>query len=188
MSTELFDLFGETGYCTICQDDLAEGERVRAVTECQHLFHAKCLDAWLVQKAECPLCRVVVSVETAVPAVPATVQTTRAEEIAAQIQRYSLTYALMDGILRKFPSAAAYREMRHQVRTLVWNLVLSGTRPLPTDYSYRAQVEAKKRECTVWLATQMQSSSHRIRSLPQVIAWRLRLAGRPMLAIVWQAP
>lgn len=59
-ATELFDLFGETGYCTICQDDLAEGERVRTIRACQHLFHAACLDPWLISKGDCPLCRVAV--------------------------------------------------------------------------------------------------------------------------------
>jgi hypothetical protein len=188
MSTELFDLFGETGYCTICQDNLAEGERVRAVSVCQHLFHAKCLDAWFAQKGECPLCRIAVEVEIQVPVPVPPIQATRAEEIAAQIQRYSLTYALMDGILRKFPTAGEYRAAKQHIRTMVANLVLSNTRPFPTDYSFRAQVEKKKHECTVWLATQMLRSSHQIRSLPQVIAWRLRLAGRPALAPIWQAP
>lgn len=56
-ATELFDLFGETGFCTICQDDLAEGERVRAIRACQHLFHSRCLDPWLISKGDCPLCR-----------------------------------------------------------------------------------------------------------------------------------
>jgi hypothetical protein len=55
--TELFDLFGESGYCSICQDDLKEGERVRTVAACQHLFHATCLDEWLRRKPECPMCR-----------------------------------------------------------------------------------------------------------------------------------
>lgn len=55
--TELFDLFGEEGTCTICQDDLREGERVRAVRACQHTFHATCLDPWLLSKGTCPMCR-----------------------------------------------------------------------------------------------------------------------------------
>jgi len=68
-ATELFDLFGETGYCTICQDDLAEGERVRAIRACQHLFHSACLDPWLVSKGDCPLCRVRVRPAAASPEV-----------------------------------------------------------------------------------------------------------------------
>lgn len=55
--TELFDLFGESGYCTICQDELKDGDRVRTIRSCQHLFHAACLDPWLISKRNCPLCR-----------------------------------------------------------------------------------------------------------------------------------
>ncbi len=56
--TELFDLFGETGFCTVCQANLEEGERIRAIEKCQHLFHADCLDPWLRTQNTCPLCRV----------------------------------------------------------------------------------------------------------------------------------
>jgi len=55
--TELFDLFGETGTCCICFEDLQDGERVRAIRKCQHLFHTACIDPWLLRKAECPMCR-----------------------------------------------------------------------------------------------------------------------------------
>lgn len=188
MATELFDLFGESGYCTICQEDLKEGDRTRAVVACQHLFHAKCLDPWLLQKPECPLCRTAITVEIPAHSPPEPVQGQRAELLAAQIQRYSLTYTIMDGILRKFPSAALYKASKQQVRTILATFVVSRTRPFPTDYSYRVQVEKKKEECGRWLALQMQRSSHRIRSLPQVIAWRLRLSGMPALVAIWQAP
>lgn len=57
-TTELYDLFGETGTCTICQEDLAEGERVRTIQTCQHTFHSLCVDPWLTQKGTCPLCRI----------------------------------------------------------------------------------------------------------------------------------
>lgn len=55
--TELFDLFGETGTCVICQEDLQEGERVRVIQKCQHMFHRHCIDEWFERKEECPMCR-----------------------------------------------------------------------------------------------------------------------------------
>lgn len=58
--TELFDLFGETGYCSICQENLSEGERVRAIQRCQHTFHSACVDPWLETHGDCPLCRAAV--------------------------------------------------------------------------------------------------------------------------------
>lgn len=88
--TELYDLFGETGTCTICQDDLKEGERVCCIKACQHLFHNHCVAPWLKTKGTCPLCRQ--KVETT--AAPRT-----SEEVEASIRRTQQTlyelYALI---------------------------------------------------------------------------------------------
>ena len=43
--------------CTICLDSLVEGDEVRRL-KCGHVFHAECIDSWLVKVAACPLCRV----------------------------------------------------------------------------------------------------------------------------------
>lgn len=56
--TELFELFGEEGFCTICQADLQEKELVRSISKCNHLFHSACLEHWLQRNPTCPLCRV----------------------------------------------------------------------------------------------------------------------------------
>uniref|UniRef100_A0A7N0VAU0 RING-type domain-containing protein n=1 Tax=Kalanchoe fedtschenkoi TaxID=63787 RepID=A0A7N0VAU0_KALFE len=43
--------------CVVCLYKLRRGERVRRL-ECRHVFHKKCLDAWLKQlHFTCPLCR-----------------------------------------------------------------------------------------------------------------------------------
>ena len=55
--TELYDLFGETIFCSVCQEDVEEGERVRVIGNCQHGFHAKCIEPWLLNKGSCALCR-----------------------------------------------------------------------------------------------------------------------------------
>lgn len=56
--TELFELFGEEGFCTICQNDLQEKELVRCISKCSHLFHSECLENWFYRNPTCPLCRV----------------------------------------------------------------------------------------------------------------------------------
>ena len=43
--------------CTICLENLIEGDEVRRL-KCGHVFHAECIDSWLVKVAACPLCRV----------------------------------------------------------------------------------------------------------------------------------
>ena len=43
--------------CCICLDDFVEGEKLR-ILPCDHGYHAKCIDPWLVKnKRICPQCR-----------------------------------------------------------------------------------------------------------------------------------
>ncbi|KAA0170585.1 hypothetical protein FNF28_01347 [Cafeteria roenbergensis] len=41
--------------CVVCCEDYEEGERVR-VLPCLHRMHVRCIDPWLLIKAECPVC------------------------------------------------------------------------------------------------------------------------------------
>ncbi|KAL6532789.1 hypothetical protein OROGR_013749 [Orobanche gracilis] len=43
--------------CPICLDSFQEGDLCRNIPVCKHLFHAKCLDKWIVKKPTCPVCR-----------------------------------------------------------------------------------------------------------------------------------
>ncbi|XP_021835711.2 NEP1-interacting protein 2 [Spinacia oleracea] len=43
--------------CTICLQDLVEGERARKLAGCEHLFHMMCIDEWLARSTSCPICR-----------------------------------------------------------------------------------------------------------------------------------
>ncbi|CAD8058066.1 unnamed protein product [Paramecium sonneborni] len=42
--------------CAICLDNFKQEQIVR-VTYCQHVFHIKCLDAWMKKNQNCPICR-----------------------------------------------------------------------------------------------------------------------------------
>lgn len=44
------------GGCVICLGDLMPGQRVR-MTNCQHKYHADCVDGWLAEQQTCPTCR-----------------------------------------------------------------------------------------------------------------------------------
>lgn len=46
------DLTNET--CSICQDTIAQGTRLRS---CGHCFHTECIDQWLGMNTRCPVCR-----------------------------------------------------------------------------------------------------------------------------------
>ncbi|CAN6281068.1 unnamed protein product [Urochloa humidicola] len=43
--------------CSICLDNYGDGEVLRMLPECGHLFHRECVDPWLRQHPTCPVCR-----------------------------------------------------------------------------------------------------------------------------------
>lgn len=45
------------GTCPICLSDYQPKETLRSIPECNHYFHADCIDEWLKLNGSCPLCR-----------------------------------------------------------------------------------------------------------------------------------
>ncbi|KAL6602806.1 hypothetical protein ACP70R_043167 [Stipagrostis hirtigluma subsp. patula] len=43
--------------CAVCLGAVQEGEMVRRLPACMHLYHAECIDRWLAAHRTCPLCR-----------------------------------------------------------------------------------------------------------------------------------
>lgn len=41
----------------MCLDFFKGGERCRVLPDCGHVFHAGCVDTWLVRRDNCPVCR-----------------------------------------------------------------------------------------------------------------------------------
>ncbi|BAS79104.1 RING-H2 finger protein ATL74 [Oryza sativa Japonica Group] len=48
---------GPSPACAICLADLEPGERVRVLPKCNHGFHVRCVDRWLLARSTCPTCR-----------------------------------------------------------------------------------------------------------------------------------
>lgn len=43
--------------CSICLSDYQPEETLKTIPECNHYFHANCIDEWLKLNGTCPLCR-----------------------------------------------------------------------------------------------------------------------------------
>ncbi|XP_040988107.1 RING-H2 finger protein ATL74-like [Juglans microcarpa x Juglans regia] len=43
--------------CPICLGEFADGEKVRVLPKCNHGFHVRCIDTWLMSHSSCPTCR-----------------------------------------------------------------------------------------------------------------------------------
>lgn len=44
--------------CPVCLTAFVDGEVIREVKVCKHLFHDSCIDVWLRNHSNCPVCRV----------------------------------------------------------------------------------------------------------------------------------
>ncbi|XP_044472819.1 RING-H2 finger protein ATL74-like [Mangifera indica] len=43
--------------CPICLGEFVDGEKVRVLPKCNHGFHVRCIDTWLMSHSSCPNCR-----------------------------------------------------------------------------------------------------------------------------------
>ncbi|RDX95898.1 RING-H2 finger protein ATL5, partial [Mucuna pruriens] len=43
--------------CAVCLSEFADGEQGRSLPNCNHAFHAHCIDTWFGSHSTCPLCR-----------------------------------------------------------------------------------------------------------------------------------
>ena len=43
--------------CSVCLSEVVEGEKVRVLPKCNHMFHIDCIDMWFHSHSTCPLCR-----------------------------------------------------------------------------------------------------------------------------------
>ncbi|MCE3216825.1 hypothetical protein HAX54_008306 [Datura stramonium] len=47
--------------CVVCLNEFKEDEMLRLLPKCSHAFHLDCIDIWLQNNANCPLCRTSIS-------------------------------------------------------------------------------------------------------------------------------
>jgi hypothetical protein len=154
--SELFDLFGETAYCSICLEDIAEGARVRCLNTCQHIFHSNCIDKWFLEKNCCPTCRkdysIIVKKDT--------------QELMNDIDRLFMTWTLLHGVLKKIKTADLYNEKKNDIR-----LVLSKFRSLPIDLDSRSSFQTTKNYISNRICKLRNLHKIQIHRQPQIYQW-----------------
>lgn len=53
--------------CAVCLNEFQEEEKLRIIPNCSHIFHIDCIDVWLQNNANCPLCRTSISTTPRIP-------------------------------------------------------------------------------------------------------------------------
>ncbi|XP_019180213.1 PREDICTED: RING-H2 finger protein ATL16-like [Ipomoea nil] len=48
---------GNSSSCAVCLNEFQGGEKLRVIPHCGHGFHIECIDVWLRNNANCPICR-----------------------------------------------------------------------------------------------------------------------------------
>ncbi|CAL5208271.1 unnamed protein product [Lathyrus oleraceus] len=51
----------DSAECAVCLNDFQQDEKLRIIPNCNHVFHIDCIDVWLQNNANCPLCRTSIS-------------------------------------------------------------------------------------------------------------------------------
>lgn len=54
----------KSSICAICLEDFQSSERCRRFPGCNHVFHAFCIDLWLVKRLNCTICRAPLQIST----------------------------------------------------------------------------------------------------------------------------
>lgn len=127
MDTELFDVYGESFFCSICQEDIQEGQRTLVISSCQHGFHEACVSAWLRSKGTCPNCRSELSAQPAEE---------RPRSTQQDLDRCYIAYILTDWLLRLFTKRSTlFLRYQREIRDFIHGFEWQGTRTIPIDIS-----------------------------------------------------
>lgn len=51
------DIYGINTDCAVCLGEFEEGEWIKHLPNCPHVFHVSCIDIWFQTHSSCPLCR-----------------------------------------------------------------------------------------------------------------------------------
>ena len=169
--TDLYDLFGENAFCNVCFEDVKEGERVRCLLECNHIFHSVCIEKWFHEKTVCPTCRkeYVITV----------LDDTKNNEIIDDIQRLFLTWTLIHGILRKLRTADEFNRNKETIK-----IICRTFRLLPVDLDSRYSFSVMKQYIANRISKIMGIEKNKIHKHPHVYRCIDKIENHPQFLLV----
>jgi len=127
MDIDIFDLFGEEIYCSICLSDIKEGQRTLLLQACQHGFHEPCIAQWLLTNKTCPNCRKAVL-----------------EPFNnLELQRSILSWIIVDKILAEYKNATIFYANTATLRRLS-SFIHEGQRPFPLSIESLSALKRQK--------------------------------------------
>ncbi|KAM7275902.1 hypothetical protein ACFE04_017768 [Oxalis oulophora] len=79
--------------CLICLGEFYDGEIVRVLPKCNHGFHVRCVDTWLVSRSWCPTCR-----QSLLPEQPTTSSTHFSNAVAVAVAAGEVDVAIRQNV------------------------------------------------------------------------------------------
>lgn len=160
--TELFDLFGENIFCSICQEDCSEGQRIRAFYKCKHSFHLKCIDIWLKENKSCPTCRHNYDIPE---------KKELSYDNVNDVERLYLTWTVLYGVLKKFKNARSFNDKKEELLNLLPQIRFENYRLLPLELNGRSSLNFMKQYISNRINRLTSISRTAIHRQPNVYRW-----------------
>ena len=129
MDIETFDSVEKSIECSICLEEIKEGQKTLLIRGCRHGFHQECLDPWLVGNSTCPNCRGALR-----PPTEATPQ--QRIETLRELDRLYLTYSLYSWILQSFPGVK-FRQHADRIHSFLRSFSWNEVRPISFNMTPR---------------------------------------------------
>ena len=171
--SEVFDLFGEDMFCSICQEDCVEKQRIRSFFLCKHSFHLKCIDTWLKDKSCCPTCRQTYDIP---------LKKEESYEDISDVDRLFLTYTVIHGLLKKFKKARDFNEKKETLLILLYRIRFENYRLLPLELDSRSSLLTMKQYVSNRIVNLTRIAKTTIHRHPNVYRWIDKIETHPELS------
>ncbi len=159
--------------CTICHEAMEPYHTIVRSKDCNHTFHAICINIWLTRHRSCPLCRRRISLATQMPwrTLFATALIITQE---MTLERLAYTYAFLQQILKTYTTKTSWRQSRDMIISAAEQFEIAGVRLPYLDLTTRSTAKREKKK---WGTTFQQISGESPR-----ISARVKSARRILLS------